>query len=166
MTPQCRPATRRARWLPLLLVPVLALSGGGCPGVSIELPGGGSVFVPGIGTVVVRVFNDTDFDVYPDIRFDDDSGFFAGLFPSETLATGTLAPGEILSFTIDCDKLGSLRADSPVQYLGFDLVAESDGSATFERGDDYDCGAIIEFLFIGTGSSFGVVVSINNVVVD
>lgn len=166
MTPRRHPATRRARWLTFMLIPVLTLNGGGCPGVSIELPGGGNVFVPGIGTVVVRLFNDTDFDVYPDIRFDDDSGFFAGLLPSETLATGTLAPGEILSFTIDCDKLGLIRADSPVQYLDFGFVAESDGSRTLERGDDYNCGAIIEFRFIGTGSSFGVVVSINNVVVD
>ncbi len=166
MTPRPSPATYPARRPLILLMAVTVLSAAGCPGVTIELPGGGGIFVPGIGTVVVRVFNDTDFEVDPDIRFDDDSGFFAGLFPSETLATGTLAPGEVLTFTIDCDRIGLVRSDSPLQYLDFGLVAESDGSATFERGDDFDCGAVIEFRFIGTGRSFGVIVSINGVVVD
>lgn len=153
------------RFLALAAALALPLCLAGCPGFTIELPDG-SIFIPGFGTVVVEVFNDTDFDVDPRIRFDDDTNFLAGWFPSEELATGRLQPGEVLRYTIDCDELGLILSDEARQYfLGLEL-AEAESSRTLTRDDDFDCGDTIRFHFIGRDESFGVIVSVNGVVVD
>lgn len=142
---------------------------GGCPGnISIELPGGGGVSIPlpGASTVVVEVLNDTNYEVDPQIKFDDDSNFLAAAFPAETLNTGILAPGELLSLNMDCENVGLLVSDSARQYFGFDTIGQADGTRTLKRDDDYDCGDKVQFHFIGDGDGFGVIVSVNNVVVD
>jgi hypothetical protein len=159
-----RPSVRSS-----LLCGAVLLSLAGCPGnITIELPGGSSVEIPlvDLTTVRVEVFNETAFDVDPRLRFDDDSGFLASLFPAEELATGILQPGEFLEFTLDCDRLGLIFSDQPVQYFFSETVGQADTTRVLEREEDYDCGDRIQFLFIGDGPGFGVVVSVNDVVVD
>ena len=149
-----------------LVLSPLALSGG-CPGVTIDVPGVGRISLPGSqNTVVVEVFNDTAFDVDPSIRFDDDDDFLAALFPSESLATGILIPGEILTYDVDCDKLGLIFSDNADQFFFDDFIGEADSTRILRRDEDYDCGDIIQFQFIGREGGFGVVVSVNGVVVD
>ena len=146
----------------LLGLPILLI--GGCPGVTIDVPGLGSVALPGLGVITLELYNDTDYYVDPRIRFDDDSGFWAGLWPAEELATGTLAPGEVLTFSFDCDDLGLVLSDEP-ELLAGPWVYTGDSSAVVERDEDYDCGDRIELQFIGNPDSFGVVVAVNGVVV-
>jgi hypothetical protein len=154
--------------LGVLIVGLVGLLGG-CPGsITIELPGGGSLDVPlpGADTVVVEVFNDTNFEVDPRIRFDDDNDFFAQLAPSEELATGILAAGESIEFTIDCERLGLIFSDRAGQFFFDETIGQADTTRMLERDDDFDCGSRIQFLFIGAEAGFGVVVSVDGVVVD
>jgi hypothetical protein len=143
--------------LPLLL-------SGGCPGFTITGPGG-SFTLPGIGVVTIEVVNDTPYDVEPEIVFDDDPGLFAGLVPSEDLAVGTLRPGEARRLNIDCDQIGLVRSEEARQFVGPFRYTAPD-SATLERDDEFDCGDVIQFQYIGEGDSFGVVVAVNGIVVD
>ncbi len=151
--------------LPLALV---ALLGAGCSGVTLNLPNGSSVVLPGVDTVTVELFNDTDFEVEPRIRFDSSSNWLASLFPSEELATGTLAPGQLLRLDVDCDKLGVVFSDAAGQFAsGEDVpIGQADSTRVLQRESDYDCGDTVQFHFIGAESSFGVIVSVNDVVVD
>lgn len=157
---------RRNRPLPLaaLVLPMALI--GGCPGVSIELPGGGSITIPGSDTVVVEVFNDTDFEVDPRLRFDDDSNWLAAWFPAEELATGILDPGELARYNMGCDDLGVIFSDTAGQFLGWETVGQADTTRKLRRGKDYDCGDRIRFHFIGRFEDFGVIVTVNGAVVD
>ena len=147
----------------LLALPLCLI--GGCPGLNIELPDGMSIQLPGTRLITLELINDTNYYVNPRILFDDDSNFLAAWFPSEELATGDLAPGEVLIYDFDCDELGLVLSDEAVQFVGsFDYVAYA--SRTFHRGEDYDCGDLIQFQFIGDAEAFGVVVAINGFVVD
>ncbi len=152
--------------LAVLTGTLLVTNLGACPGITITIPDGTDIIVAGLGTVVVEVFNDTDFDVDPRIVFDDDSGFWAGAFPSEDLATGILAPGDLSRFNMDCDEVGSIASDEAEQFLGPDLSVVAEGSRTLERDEDFHCGSTIRFHFVGEADGFGVLVSINGVVVD
>ncbi len=161
--------------LVIVLVGIGTLAG--CPGgITITLPGGldipVDVTIPtdlvSPDVVQVEVFNDTDFEVVPRIRFDDDSNILAQLAPAEELATGTLEPGDSIQFDIDCDQLGLIFSDEPGQFLpGDDVpIGQADASRILTRDDDYECGDSVLFHFIGNGDGFGVVVSVNGVVVD
>jgi len=90
------------------LVAALALAGA----FSTSCSDGLSVIFPGSNAVTVELFNDTDFEVEPRIRFDSSSNWFASLLPSEELATGTLEPGQVLRLNVDCDKLGVVQSCS------------------------------------------------------
>ncbi len=149
-----------------LVLPALVL--GGCPGnITIDLGNGSSIDIPlPSNTVRVEVFNDTDFEVDPRIRFDDDNNFLAAAFPAEELATGILLPGELIEFNIACDKLGLVFSDAAGQFFFEETIGQADDTRVLERGDDYDCGDVIQFQFLGEGGGFGVVVSVNGVVVD
>jgi len=146
------------------------LLAGGCPAdFTITLPtGDGTIDFVRSDIVRVEVFNDTDWEVDPRIRFDDDSNWFAQLIPAEELATGILAPGESLSFDIDCDELGLVYSDEAGQFLfGDDVpIGQADSTRVLTRDDDYDCGDTVLFHFLGSDDGFGVVVSVNDVVVD
>ncbi len=144
--------------LGLLACTAPLVAGGGCGNLTIV---GGF-----LNTVPVVLVNDTDFSVDPNIRFDDDTGLLAGLFPSETLSTGLLAPGETATFTFDCDKLGTILADDPEQIIPLLDDVVGDSSDRLERGEEFDCGDVIEFRFVGNLDDFGVVVSVNGRVVD
>ncbi|MCK4340547.1 MAG: hypothetical protein KAY37_02340 [Phycisphaerae bacterium] len=142
---------------------------GGCPGdITIDLPGGTGITIPlpGSRTVRVEVFNDTDFEIDPRIRFDDDNNWFASLAPSEELATGFLEPGELFTVNMDCDEVGVIFSDTAGQFSWNDTIGQADSTRKLERDDDFDCGDIIQFHFIGEGDGFGVNVSINSVVVN
>ncbi|TWT45647.1 hypothetical protein RAS1_20750 [Phycisphaerae bacterium RAS1] len=134
----------------------------------VALPAGcpdGGIFLP-IGNVVrVIIVNSSALNVLPDIRFDNDTSFLAGLFPSERLTTGTLLPAERFNRLIDCEQLGSIFSNDSEQDVGGVLVT-ADESRVLERDNDFSCGDTIEFMFIGEGDTFGVVVSVNGVVVD
>lgn len=149
--------------LTVLLFATLALLG--CNGISVDLPGGGLV-IPGPGNIVVEVFNDTDFEVDPRIHFTTGSNWFTGIFTGEDLATGVLAPGDLSRYTMDCDKVGQIQSQDAGQFLGPDTVGQAESSRTLQRGEDYECGDVIRFHFIGSHESFGVVTSVNGVVVD
>jgi len=158
--------TRHGIALAVILIPLASM--GGCPGITVSLPDGGLVTIPNplAQTVTVEVFNDTDFEVDPRIRFDDDTGFPATWFPSEELATGILRSGESIQYTIDCDELGLIFSDSAGQFLFNDTIGQADQTRVLERDDEYDCGDVILFRFIGSGDGFGTIVAINGVVVD
>jgi hypothetical protein len=132
--------------------------GGGCPGADILLTS--------LNTVQVELINDTGFPVDPNIRFDDDSGFWASLVPAEHLEVSRIESGEGEVLQFDCDELGLIFSDEAVQLrvLFDDYVADS--TKILERGDDYDCGDVIRFRFVGDGPDFGVIVSINGRIVD
>jgi hypothetical protein len=151
----------------VLLAGILMVANlGACPGITITIPNGTDIIIPGFSTVVVEVFNDTDLDVDPRIVFDDDTGFWAGAFPSEDLATGILLPGDLNRYNMDCDEVGSIASDEAEQFLGPDLVVAAESSRTLERDEDFECGDTIQFHFIGEADGFGVIVSVNGIVVD
>jgi hypothetical protein len=131
---------------------------GGCPGVGTLLPG--------LNIIQVELINDTGFPVDPNIRFDDDAGFLASLAPSENLSTGLIQPDDpVLVFNFDCDELGLIFSDGAEQvHLFEDYVA--DESRILERDDEYECGDVIRFRFVGDGLDFGVIVSVNGRIVD
>lgn len=144
---------------------VAGLAVGGCDGLNLDL-GELGLEIRGLTTVTVELVNDTGFDVDPYIRFDDDEGFLAQLFPADDLATGLLEPGDLLAFEFDCDELGLIFSDGAEQLGLFGVIAQADESAILQRDDDFDCGDLIRFRFIGDFEQFGVLVSVNNVVVD
>jgi hypothetical protein len=150
----------------LLGAVLFAANLGACPDITITIPNGTDIIIPSRSTVVVEVFNDTDLDVDPRIVFDDDTGFWAGAFPSEDLATGILQSGDLNRYNMDCDQVGSIASDEAEQFLGPDTTAVAGSSRTLERDEDFDCGDTIRFHFIGEADGFGVVVSVNGVVVD
>jgi len=120
---------------------------------------------PLFDTVTVIITNDTDFDVDPHIVFDDDTGFFARNFPSEDLAVGLLEPGESRVFHFDCDRLGVIFSDEAEQFVG-DVVFEIDETSALEREQQFYCGDLIEFQFVGNAEDFGAIVGVNGLVVD
>ncbi len=144
--------------LTTLLAAAAGLLAGGCPDLG--------AFVPGMNAVTVEIVNDTEFAVDPNIRFDDDSGFFASLVPADTLDTGLIEPGEIVTYEFDCDELGLIRSEDPEQVtvLFGDYVGDS--SDTLEREKEYDCGDVIRFRYVGNAVDFGVIVSVNGRIVD
>ena len=120
----------------------------------------------GLNVVVIEVYNDTDYDVAPEIRYDDSTSWLAGIFPSERLTPQVLEPGDFFRYEMDCDELGVIFSDGAEQYDFAFTIAEVDRTKTLERDDDFDCGDTIQFHFIGHDDSFGVLVSINGRVVD
>jgi hypothetical protein len=159
---------------------VLALGAGlaGCAGVSIDVPGGpiefpagsidvpgGTVTLPGVGVITLEVLNDTGYEIDPRIRYDDDSGFWAGLWPADELGVHSLAPGELYTITFDCDALGMIVSDEAEQFIGRASFTAPD-SRRLERDNEYHCGDRIQFQFLGDGDSFDVVVAVNDTVVD
>ena len=148
-----------------VLFVVAGLAVGGCDGINLDLEGLG-LDIRGLTTVTVELVNDTGFDVDPYIRFDDDEGFLAQLFPADDLATGLLEPGDVLVFEFVCDELGLIFSDGAEQLGLFGVIAQADESAILQRDDDFDCGDLVRFRFIGDFEQFGVLVSVNNAVVD
>ena len=146
---------RLAIRLPALALAALLCSG--CPeGITIDIP---------IARAIrVDVINATNFDVAPNIIYDRSTGFLARLFPSERLATGLLAPGETLSFTFDCDRLGVILSDEAEQ-LTFGTTFVAPATSPIERDREFGCRDTVEFLFIGDGIDFGVIVSVNGRIV-
>jgi hypothetical protein len=137
----------------------LLLVTGGCPEAGILLPS--------LNTIQVELINDTSFPVDPNIRFDDDSGFWARLAPAESLSTGLVYPDDpVIVFDFDCDELGLIFSDGAEQVIPLldDYVA--DDSRILERGDEYDCGDVVRFRFVGDGVDFGVITSVNGRIVD
>ena len=147
-------------WLVASMLAVAALTsvGGGCPNLT--------VVVDLLDTVTVELVNDTDFSVDPNIRFDDDTGLLAGLFPSEELSTGLLAPGQTATFRFDCDELGTILSDDPEQIIPLLDDVTGDSSRKLERGEEFDCGDVIRFRYLGNADDFGVVTSVNGQVID
>jgi len=166
---------RRPIWTGLLLLSALALTG--CPaGVTIQLPDGNggstdvNIQIPEFDPNVVRVevWNDTDFEVAPRIRFDDETGFLGRLFSaSSELDTGILAPGEFPSpYRLDCERVGVIYSESAGQFLLDETIGQADDTRVLTRGEDFDCGDTIRFHFVGNGDGFGVNVYVNDRLVD
>ncbi len=146
---------------PLTMITLLALT--------LTLPAGcpdAARFLPAFNTIQVELYNDSDYPIEPNIRFDDDTNWLAGLFPAETLSTGELDPGDIITYNFDCDELGLILSHEAAQYGPYFITYVADDTRTLEREDDYDCGDLIRFRFVGNGDSFGVIVSVNGLVVD
>lgn len=160
----------RLRFTQILVVSLPIALLGGCPGVSIDLPGGGQISLPGISSnvVYVEVWNDTDFEVAPRVYFDDADGFWEQLISSsEELATGTLRSGELPSaFPIDCDRVNIIYSDSAGQFFLTETIGQAGRTRVLEKDDDFDCGDTIRFRYVGEGDGFGVIVSVNGSVVD
>ena len=136
-------------------VPFLTMAGCPIDGLSFLLP----------NEIRVEIVNDTNFSIDPHIEFDEDDGLLGGLFTGEELDTGLIAAGETQIFRFDCDSLGTIRSDEAEQFFGILGSAAADSSPTLQRDDDYDCGDTIRFRFVGDGSDFGVIVSVNGRIV-
>jgi len=145
---------RSTRWMILGLISTIALLSGGCPG--------------GLGgnTVRVVVINNTSYSVQPNIKFDSDNGFFGGLFPSSTLDTGLLAPGQRVTTDFNCDELGTIFSDGATQVFVIGNDATADSTKTLQLDEEYSCGDTIRFTFVGSGSDFGVNVEVNGRTID
>ena len=150
--------TRRSKLLPALLVTFAGVVLAGCPEAA--------QLIPLLNSVQVELINDTGYSVDPNISFDDDAGWLAGWFPAETLNTGLLDSGDSATFNFDCDELGLILSDEAEQLGPFFTTYVADATRILEREDDYDCGAVIRFRFVGDGDDFGVIVSVNGRVVD
>lgn len=124
----------------------------------------GEIFAA-IQSIRVEIVNDTSFPVDPNIRYDDDAGFFAGLFPAQTLDTGLVAPGAIVAYTFDCDELGLIFSDEAEQIVPLIGDYILDATDLIERDDEFECGDQIRFRFVGDGLDLGVVISVNGRVV-
>ncbi|MGE3182204.1 MAG: hypothetical protein AB7N71_11285 [Phycisphaerae bacterium] len=137
-----------------------SLSGCGSIIDIIDIIGGGPIG-GGFGTpVFVEVFNDSDFEVFPDIRFDSDE--FADVFTArDFLDIGELLPGEFVQFEIDCDLIGTIFCDESVifDFGVFVGLAEVSAAARYDR--DFLCGDDIVITFIGSGDFFDVIVEVN-----
>lgn len=136
----------------VLCVPVLL---GGCPQIS-------GLF----NTVTVEVFNDTDFDVAPRVRYDDDTNWLAALAPSEELAPSILEPGELITYNMNCDDVGVIFSDTAGQFWFNATIGQAGVTRKLTRDDEFDCGDTIQFHFVGRDDSFGVIVSVNGRVVS
>lgn len=148
----------------LLIAALVAASLGSSAGCPED--GGGFNFGGLFSNVRVEIVNDTNFAVAPNILFDDDSGFLASLAPADSLATGLVQPGDLVVFNFDCDELGLILADDAEQVSAEFGSFFADDTDTLEREEEYDCGDTIRFRFFGDLADFGVVVSVNNRVVD
>jgi len=113
----------------------------------------------------VEIVNATEFDVEPNIKFDDDSDIVSGLFPSEELNAGVIPAGQAVSYPFDCDALGAIFSEDAVQFAGI-FEAEAGDSDVLFRGEEFECGDVITFRFVGAGNSFGVEVYVNGRRVD
>ena len=151
--------SRRPSLLLMLLATLPGLLLAGCPEAAR--------LIPALNTVWVELVNDTSFSVDPNIRFDDDEDWLASLFPSESLDTGVLESGQSVRFDFDCDELGLIFSDGAEQTGPFFFLSYfADETRILSRGDEYDCGDLIEFRFVGDAEDFGVIVSVNGRVVD
>ena len=119
-----------------------------------------------IQSIRVEIVNDTSFSIDPNIRYDDDAGFLAGLLPAESLDTGLIESGDAVTYSFDCDQLGLIFSDEAEQVVPFfgDYVLEA--TDIIDRDHEYGCGDTIQFRFVGDALDFGVVVSVNGRVVD
>jgi hypothetical protein len=131
---------------------------GGCP-EAVQL-------ITLANTVQLELINDTNYAVDANIRFDDDANWLAGLFPAEDLNAGLIEAGETVIFDFDCDELGLVFSDEAEQLGPFFITYVADATRILERDDEYDCGDVVRFRFVGDGDDFGVVVSVNGRVVD
>jgi len=118
-----------------------------------------------LNVVQVEVINDTDWPVAPDISYDDDDNWLAGIFPDQTLTVGLLESGESAIFTFDCDELGLIMSNDSAQVIPFFDDYLADTTNVIERDDEYECGDVIRFRFVGDGVDFGVIVSVNGRIV-
>jgi len=122
------------------------------------------ITIPGYNLVTVELVNDTDFEVDPHIVYDDDTNFWAQLAPSEELDLHDLQPGELVQADFDCDELGLLFSDRPEQFTSL-YIYTGVSSFMLLRGDDFECGDVIQFQYVGNREDFDVVVSVNGRVV-
>lgn len=151
------PIIRRGLFVTVLAAAMLAT--GGCP-LDVFLP-------PAVNddTLFVDIVNDTDETVVPNLVFDESTSFLAQLFPGQTLDIAPLAPGEVVEVDFACDRVGVIQLAEPFQiFPDFDAVAPS--TSAFIRGEDYECGDLIEFIFQGNDLDFGVIVVVNGQVIE
>lgn len=143
---------------------------GGCPDVFVDLSDLSDLPDTEItvgDNLVVEVFNDTDFEVAPRVYFNDENGFWEQVLSgSEELATGILEPGELGRYNMKCDRVAVIYSDEAGQFDGDFTIGQADTTRTLERGEDFDCGDTIRFQFIGHDDGFGVIVLVNDQVVD
>lgn len=132
---------------------------GGCPS------GLGGFSFPLGDTVRLELVNESDFDVAPNIVFGEDGGFFSRLTGGDTLATGLIAPGQTLVFNVACEELGYVFSNQAEQIGPEGDSAFAGDSRVLEQEDDFECGDVVRFLFIGNGADFGVAVSVNGRIV-
>ena len=86
---------------------------------------------------------------------------FLGASP---VSTGLVLPGEVLTLRFDCDRIGLAFSEAPEQILEeFDAIGQD--SLTLERDLDFRCGDSIQFIFLGNGIDFGVLIAVNDRVI-
>lgn len=163
----------RRRWLGMAggvwFVGFLAGCGGG---ITIDLPDGSdaTIQIPDLDPTVVKVevWNDTDYEVAPRIKFDDETGFWGRLFSSSSeLNTGILGPGEFpAAYRLACKRVGVIQSDSAGQFFFNETIGQADDTRLLKVGEDFDCGDTIRFHFVGEGDGFGVNVYVNGRLVN
>lgn len=136
----------------------VVLSGVAVALAALMLPGCGSVVVGGGGGgglvddfITVRAINSTDFDVDPAIEYGRSRNSL--LF----LDLGVLEPDEFAEVDIECGEALVLTTTDSTQ-IGGSVDYVIDPLPIFEIDEDYFCGELIEFEFVGNGQEFDVFV--------
>ncbi len=150
----------------VVFVAALTLGSAGC----INGLGGIFDFVDGRvsfdGDIRVEVFNDSDFEVIPDVRFDDDTDVRSIDNPDDFLDIGELLPGEFVQFDFDCDELGVIFSDETEVFFFGEFVGVAEASFPIINGLEFDCADLIQIRFVGADDFFDVETRVNGFRVD
>lgn len=131
------------KFLQLAGIAMLATVMGGCPQRA-----------PDNRNVIVRVENNTNFDVDPGIQFGRSTSSLSNL------DTDVLTPGEFAEFEISCTDAQRLTATEPTQ-LGDTADFVLDSLPFFRQGSDFACEEEVVFEFVGDEDDFDVIVTAN-----
>ncbi len=94
----------------------------------------------------VELFNDSEFPVEVRLFVDDDQ-----LIPEEVLeetnavVSTVLEPGETYSYARNCEDIQAVLVRGDAQIIGG--LGPSEQTSVFRDGDDFGCGALLEFRF-------------------
>jgi hypothetical protein len=133
------------------VVASLALLTGGCPRPILDYP------------VTVEIYNNSDFEVIPDIRFDYDESIPASA-AGDFLDIGLLLPGEYVQYDFDCDRIGLIFSDETEVRFFNEFYGIAERSFVPRWGLDFDCGDFIAIEFQGNPDDdfFDVLIFVND----
>lgn len=117
--------------------------------------------------ITVEIFNNSDFEVLPDIRFDFDESIPAGAAEG-FLDIGELLPGEFVQYDFDCSELGLIFSDETEVYFFGQFFGVAERSFVARYGLDFLCGDFIVIEFQGNPDDdfFDTLIFVNDVLIN